>query len=48
VIRVLQGETDTIRLLGRRLGAPAVAGKLEAHISQVETGLYYLPAPREP
>jgi tetratricopeptide (TPR) repeat protein len=49
VIRVLQGETDTIRLLDRRLGAPAVAGKLEAHISQVETGLYYslLPGNRE-
>ncbi len=41
VIRVLQGETDTIRLLDRRLGAPAVAGKLEAHISQVETSLCY-------
>jgi tetratricopeptide (TPR) repeat protein len=49
VIRVLQGETDTIRLLDRRLGAPAMAGKLEAHISQVETGLYYslLPGNRE-
>jgi hypothetical protein len=41
VIRVLQGETDTIRLLDRRLGALAVAGKLEAHISQVETSLCY-------
>jgi tetratricopeptide (TPR) repeat protein len=49
VIHVLQGETDTIRLLDRRLGAPAVAGKLEAHITQVETGLYYslLPGNRE-
>jgi tetratricopeptide (TPR) repeat protein len=49
VIRVLQGETDTIRLLDRRLGAPAVAGKLEAHVSQVETSLYYslLPGNRE-
>ena len=49
VIRVLQGETNTIRLLDRRLGAPAVAGKLEAHINQVETGLYYslLPGNRE-
>ena len=27
VVRVLQAETDTIRLLDRRLGAPAVAGK---------------------
>jgi tetratricopeptide (TPR) repeat protein len=49
VIRVLQGETDTIRLLDRRLGAPAVAGKLEAHISQVQTSLCYslLPGNRE-
>jgi tetratricopeptide (TPR) repeat protein len=49
VIRILQGETETIRLLDRRLGAPAVAGKLEAHISQVETSLYYslLPGNRE-
>ncbi len=39
VLRVLQGETDAIRLLDRRLGAPAVAPKLEAHISQVETSL---------
>jgi tetratricopeptide (TPR) repeat protein len=41
VVRVLQGETDTIRLLDRRLGAPAVAGKLEAHISHIETSLCY-------
>ena len=41
VVRVLQAETDNIRLLDRRLGAPAVAGKLEAHISHVETGLRY-------
>jgi tetratricopeptide (TPR) repeat protein/predicted XRE-type DNA-binding protein len=41
VIRALQSETDTIRLLDRRLGAPAVAAKLEAHISQVETSLCY-------
>ena len=41
VVRVLQAETDTIRLLDRRLGAPAVAGKLEAHISHIETGLRY-------
>jgi tetratricopeptide (TPR) repeat protein len=49
VIRVLQGETDTIRLLDRRLGALAVAGKLEAHISQVETSLCYslLPGNRQ-
>ena len=41
VVRVLQGETDTIRLLDRRLGAPAVAGKLEAHITHIETSLRY-------
>jgi tetratricopeptide (TPR) repeat protein len=41
VIQALQGETDTIRLLDRRLGAPAVAGKLEAHISHLETCLRY-------
>jgi len=41
VVRVLQGETDNIRLLDRRLGAPAVAGKLEAHISHIANGLRY-------
>ena len=41
VVRVLQGETDNIRLLDRRLGAPTVAGKLEAHINHIETGLRY-------
>jgi tetratricopeptide (TPR) repeat protein len=41
VIGVLQQETETIRLLDRRLGAPAVAEKLEAHIGQVEAGLRY-------
>jgi transcriptional regulator with XRE-family HTH domain len=41
VVRVLQGETDNIRLLDRRMGAPAVAGKLEAHIGHIETGLRY-------
>jgi tetratricopeptide (TPR) repeat protein len=41
VVRVLQGETDNIRLLDRRLGAPAVAGKLDAHIGQIETSLRY-------
>jgi transcriptional regulator with XRE-family HTH domain len=41
VVRVIQGETDNIRLLDRRLGAPAVAGKLEAHVSHIETGLKY-------
>ena len=41
VIRVLQSETDGIRLLDRRMGAPAVAGKLEAHISHLENSLSY-------
>jgi transcriptional regulator with XRE-family HTH domain len=41
VVRVLQGETDNIRLLDRRLGAPAVAGKLEAHIGHIETSVRY-------
>jgi tetratricopeptide (TPR) repeat protein len=41
LVRVLQGETDNIRLLDRRLGAPAVAATLEAHIAHVENGLRY-------
>lgn len=41
VIRVLQGETDGIRLLDRRMGAPAVAAKLDAHISHLEASLSY-------
>jgi tetratricopeptide (TPR) repeat protein len=41
VIRVLQSETDAIRLLDRRMGAPAVAGKLEAHIGHLEASLCY-------
>jgi tetratricopeptide (TPR) repeat protein len=41
LVRVLQAETDNIRLLDRRLGAPAVAGKLEAHIAHVENGLRF-------
>jgi len=41
IIRILQDETDTIRLLDRRLGAPAVAAKLEAHILAVSTGLHH-------
>ena len=35
VIGVLQNETDAIRLLDRRLGAPAIAAKLEAHIAHL-------------
>jgi tetratricopeptide (TPR) repeat protein len=41
VLSVLQGETEAIRLLDRRMGAPAVAGKLEAHIDHLETSLRY-------
>jgi len=39
VVRALQSETDAIRLLDRRLGAPAVAHKLDAHVSDIETSL---------
>jgi len=39
IVQVLQEETNTIRLLDRRLGAPAVAAKLEAHITHVATSL---------
>jgi tetratricopeptide (TPR) repeat protein len=45
VIQVLQGETEAIRLLDRRLGAPAVAAKLEAHISQVQASLRHSLSP---
>jgi tetratricopeptide (TPR) repeat protein len=41
VMSVLQGETDAIRLLDRRMGAPAVAAKLEAHISHLQVSLSY-------
>jgi tetratricopeptide (TPR) repeat protein len=49
VIQVLQGETDAIRLLDRRLGVPAVAAKLEAHIAQLQASLSHSlsPARRE-
>jgi tetratricopeptide (TPR) repeat protein len=39
VIRLLQGETDAIRLLDRQIGAPPIAGKLESHLAHVEAGL---------
>ena len=39
IIQILQEETNTIRLLDRRLGAPAVAAKLEAHITHVAISL---------
>ena len=46
VIQVLQGETDAIRLLDRRLGVPAVAAKLEAHIVQVQASLSHSLSPQ--
>jgi tetratricopeptide (TPR) repeat protein len=45
VIELLGQETDTIRLMDRRLGAPAVAAKLGAHISQLQEGLRYSLSP---
>jgi len=45
VIQVLQGETEAIRLLDRRLGVPAVAAKLEAHIGQVRDSLRHSLSP---
>jgi tetratricopeptide (TPR) repeat protein len=49
VVRVLQNETDAVRLLDRRLGAPAVAAKLEAHIAHVQNCLRHslLPSRRQ-
>ena len=41
VIAALQNETNSIRLLDRRLGAPAVSAKLQAHIGHVDTSLRY-------
>jgi tetratricopeptide (TPR) repeat protein/predicted XRE-type DNA-binding protein len=41
VIRALHSETDAIRVMDRRLGAPAVAAKLQAHIEYVEMSLRY-------
>jgi transcriptional regulator with XRE-family HTH domain len=45
VIQLLQDETNAIRLLDRRLGAPAVAAKLEAHIDQLEDSLHHTLTP---
>ena len=41
VVQVLQEETNAVRLLDRRLGAPAVAAKLEAHISHLTVSLHH-------
>lgn len=45
VIQLLQYETNAIRLLDRKLGAPAVAAKLEAHIGQLQDSLRHSLAP---
>jgi transcriptional regulator with XRE-family HTH domain len=46
VIGILQGETDAIRMLDRRLGGPAVASKLVAHIDQLQDSLRHSLSPR--
>jgi transcriptional regulator with XRE-family HTH domain len=46
LIGVFQGETDTIRLLDRHLGAPNVAVKLEAHITHVQDALRHSLSPQ--
>jgi tetratricopeptide (TPR) repeat protein len=50
VIGALQAETDAIRLLDRRLGAPAVADKLQMHIGQLDSTLRHSlrPGQRQP
>lgn len=47
VIELLQEETNAIRLLDRRLGAPMVAAKLEAHIDQLKDSLHHSLTPRQ-
>lgn len=49
VIELLQQETNAIRLLDRKLGAPSVAAKLGAHVTQLQECLRYSlsPARRE-
>jgi tetratricopeptide (TPR) repeat protein len=41
IIRTLDAETDVIRLLDRRLGAPAVQDKMQAHIRHLDITLRY-------
>ena len=41
VAQLLQDETENIRQLDRRLGAPAVAAKLTAHIGQLQDSLHH-------
>src|SRR5262249_11889598 len=45
VIQLLQQETDAIRLMDRKLGAPAVAAKLDSHIAQLQDCLRYSLSP---
>ena len=45
IVQVLQEETNTVRLLDRRLGAPAVAAKLEAHIAHLTASLHHSLSP---
>ncbi len=45
VVQVLQEETNAVRLLDRRLGAPAVAAKLEAHIAHLTVSLHHSLSP---
>lgn len=44
-VEIFQQQTDSIRLLDRRLGAPAVAAKLEAHIGQLSDSLRHSLSP---
>jgi transcriptional regulator with XRE-family HTH domain len=41
IIQILHEETNTVRLLDRQLGAPAVAAKLETHIAHVSATLHH-------
>jgi transcriptional regulator with XRE-family HTH domain len=47
VVQILQEETNTIRLLDRRLGAPAVTAKLEAHITHLSASLRHSLRPNQ-
>jgi transcriptional regulator with XRE-family HTH domain len=45
VIQLFQDETNSIRLLDRRLGAPAVSAKLDAHMGQLQDSLHHTLTP---
>lgn len=47
LLRLLDEQTDTMRRLDRRLGAPALLEQMRAHISQVETLLAHAVLDRE-